>query len=280
MGVKHYIIVELCDMNKYIQAVKNMNLLAEILLLDIKYKKNYELCDDLGFKKSTGPGPARNFAWEHSMKNGFEYHWVMDDNIKNFQRMYKSKRIEVKSPSFWKAQEDFMLRYKNVAMGGPCYSMFAFRDKMETMPPFIKNTRIYSCNFIKNDIPFRWRGRYNEDTILSLDILKAGYCTIQFYAFLQNKMATQAIKGGNTDEFYHKEGILRDGERYADDGTLAKSQMQVDVHPDVSRLVFRFGRIHHYVDYTPFKKTKLIKKKNITIKKDVENYGMELKKRK
>ena len=53
--------------------------------------------------------------------------------------------------------------------------------------------------------------------------------------------------------------------------------MQVDVHPDVSKLTFRFGRIHHHVDYTPFKKIKLIKKKNIKIKKDVNNYGMELK---
>ena len=131
---------------------------------------------------------------------------------------------------------------------------------------FFFNTRIYSCNLIKNDTPFKWRGRYNEDTILSLDMLKAGYCTIQFNAMLQEKTTTQVLRGGNSEEFYDKEG------------TLPKSQMQVDVHPDVSRLTFRFGRIHHHVDYTPFKKIKLIKKKNISIKKEIDNYGMELKK--
>jgi len=160
--------------------------------------------------------------------------------------------------------EDFAERYENVAMAGPNYDFFAKQN--QKLLPFIKNTRIYSCNLIKNDTPFKWRGRYNEDTILSLDMLKAGYCTIQFNAFLQGKVKTQTLRGGNSQEFYDQEG------------TLPKSQMQVDVHPDVSKIIFRFGRIHHYVDYTPFKKIKLIKKKNIKIKNGVDNYGMELKK--
>jgi hypothetical protein len=159
--------------------------------------------------------------------------------------------------------EDFVERYENVSMAGPNYDYFAKQN--QKLPPFIKNTRIYSCNLIKNDTPFKWRGRYNEDTILSLDMLKAGYCTIQFNAFLQGKVPTQVLRGGNSQEFYDQEG------------TLPKSQMQVDVHPDVSELVFKFGRIHHKVDYKPFKKTKLIKKKNININKGVNNYGMELK---
>ena len=44
------------------------------------------------------------------------------------------------------------------------------------------HSRIYSCNLIRTDIPYRWRGRYNEDTILSLDILRGGHCTLLFNA--------------------------------------------------------------------------------------------------
>jgi hypothetical protein len=130
------------------------------------------------------------------------------------------------------------------------------------------NTRIYSCNFIKNDIPYRWRGRYNEDTILSLDILKDGFCTIQFNAFLQNKVRTSTLRGGNSGEFYDKEG------------TLPKSQMLADVYPQYAKVKWRFSRIHHYVDYTPFKKNKLIKKSciNFAELKKVNNYGMKIKK--
>jgi len=43
---------------------------------------------------------------------------------------------------------------------------------------------------IRNDVPYRWRGRYNEDTDLSLRMLKDRWCTIQFNAFLQGKAAT------------------------------------------------------------------------------------------
>lgn len=274
MGVRHHIVVEPQEIDKYKAAVQRFGLLAEIVELDMSYKEKYELCDNLGLSRSTGPGPARNFAWDHSRAAGHEYHWVMDDNIKAFVRLTKDGRIKTTSPAFWRAMEDFVLRYKNVSMAGPNYTMFAFGAA--TIPPFIINTRIYSCNFIRNDVPFRWRGRYNEDTILSLDMLKAGWCTVQFNAFLQQKMGTQVLKGGNTDEFYHAEGKVKRGERYAEKGTLAKSKMQVAVHPDVSKLVWKFGRWHHHVDYTPFKKNKLIRRENVKIKPGIDNYGMKL----
>ena len=55
--------------------------------------------------------------------------------------------------------EDFVLRYKNIAMAGPQYTMFVTDRSANTYPPFTVNTRIYSCNLIRNDVPFRWRGR-------------------------------------------------------------------------------------------------------------------------
>ena len=277
MGVKHYVVVEPQQVSDYEKAVREMKLLTTVLPLDMSYKDKYELCDEFGLTKSTGPGPARNFAWEHSISNGYDWHWVMDDNIASFRRLNNNEKVKCKSPAFWRAMEDFCLRYTNVGMAGPNYFMFA--NARAKQPPFIANTRIYSCNLIRNDIPFRWRGRYNEDTIISLDMLKAKWCTIQFNAFLQEKMPTQAVKGGNTEEFYHKEGSVKKGQKYADTGTIAKSQMQVAVHPDVSKLVWKFNRWHHSVDYTPFKNQKLIKKSNINISNTVNNYGMGLKQR-
>jgi hypothetical protein len=275
LGVKHYIVVEPQQVDDYLRAVNKMNLLATILPLDMTYKEKYELCDEHGLTKSTGPGPARNFAWDHSKSKGYDWHWVMDDNITSFRRLNKNEKVKVSNGSIFKAMEDFVLRYKNIAMAGPNYYMFA--PARVKQPPFIMNTRIYSCNLIRNDLGFRWRGRYNEDTIISLDMLKAGWCTVQFNAFLQQKMPTQTIGGGNTQEFYHAEGKVQAGQKYADTGTLAKSQMQVKVHPDVSKLVWKFNRYHHHVDYTPFKKLKLIRKENIEIAKDPNEYGMALK---
>lgn len=236
-GVHHYLVVEPQEVDVYERAARGS--LATVLQLDMSYKARYELCDNLGLTKSTGPGPARNFIWDHSIANGHAWHWVMDDNIRAFYRLHERKQHVVRSGAFWRAMEDFVLRYENVAMAGPNYTMFA--PSRNNNPPFITNTRIYSCNLIRNDVPFRWRGRYNEDTILSLDQLKAGWCTIQFNAFLQNKLWTQSLGGGNTAEFYAKEG------------TAPKSEMLKAVHPDVTRLVWKFNRHHHHVDYKRFK---------------------------
>lgn len=259
MGLKHNIVVEPQEVEKYENAIKSKKLLTRVIPLDMSYKTKYQLCDLFGLNKSTGSGPARNFIWDHSISEGHKWHWIMDDNIREFWRMTKNKRIRTTNPAFWRIMEDFVLRYTNVAMAGPCYSMFGFGPK----EPFCINTRIYSCNLIRNDVPFRWRGRYNEDTILSLDMLKKGWCTIQFYTFLQGKIGTQTMKGGNTDELYKG-------------GTKEKSEMLVREHPDVSKIVWKYKRWHHFVDYTPFKKTKLLRRKDVKISKQSNNYGMKL----
>ena len=77
-----------------------------------------------------------------------------------------------------------------------------FAKRKFKIPPYYPNTRIYSCMLIKNDIPYRWRGRYNEDTDLSIRVLKDGWCTILFNAFLADKSQTMTMKGGNTEDLY------------------------------------------------------------------------------
>jgi hypothetical protein len=170
--------------------------------------------------------------------------------------------VQVTSGAIFKASEDFVNRYENVAISGFNYDFFV--QSKQQHPPYIMNTRIYSCLLIRNDIPYRWRGRYNEDTDLSLRALKDKFCTIQFNTFLQEKAQTQTIKGGNTQEFYEKEG------------TLPKSKMLEDLHPDVAKVVWKFNRWHHHVDYRPFKKNRLIKKQGLVVPDVVNNYGMKL----
>jgi hypothetical protein len=279
IGVKHFIVVEPQQMKDYEQSICKMKLLATQLELDMSFKEKYELCDSLGLSRSTGSGPARNFAWEHSIKNGFDRHWIMDDNIRSFRRLNANEKVKVNNGAIFKAMEDFVLRYKNVAMAGPNYYMFA--PARAKIPPFVINTRIYSCNLIRNDVSFRWRGRYNEDTILSLDMLKAKWCTILFNAFLQEKMQTQSLPGGNTQELYHAvqtaDDNIKHNSKYALGGTIKKSQMLVDVHPDCSEMKFKFQRWHHHVDYTRFKKQKLIRRDDIEIPLEPNEYGMKLK---
>jgi len=257
MGVNHYIVVEIHEAALYQKYTK-----ATILALPSKYLNNYNTCDELGGSKSKGPGAARNYCIDHSAAAGFKRHWVMDDNLDAFHYLNRNEKYEVECGSTLAAAEDFVDRYDNVPVAG--FNYYSFCKKTDAVPPYVLNTRIYSCLLIQNDFGYRWRGRYNEDTDLSLRVLKDGFCTIQFNAFLCGKVTTQRMKGGNTDEFYSNEG------------TLPKSQMLADLHPDVAKVKWKFNRWHHYVDYKPFKKNRLKKITNTDNLNKVNNYGLKL----
>lgn len=209
-----------------------------------------------------GSIPARNWIWEHSIIDGYSRHWILDDNIKAFFRLNNNLKVPVVTGSTFRACEEFVDRYENVAISGMNYFMFASRKS--AVLAFTPNTRVYSCILIKNDIPYRWRGRYNEDTDLSLRVLKDGWCTILFNTFLCEKQTTMTMKGGNTDELYQG------------DGRLLMAQSLQKQHPDVVKITRKWGRWQHQVNYKPFKNNRLIKKEGIEIPQGVNNYGMVL----
>ena len=255
MGVDHFLVVEAHQLKDY---AKTKVKTAVILTLPESYLDNYDTFDGLGRSKSVGPGAARNFCIDHSKNNGFKRHWVMDDNLDAFHYLNRNEKLEVECASTLAAAEDFTDRFKNVPISG--FNYYSFCKKNDKVPPFKLNTRIYSCLLIDNNSGYRWRGRYNEDTDICLRVLKDGLCTIQFNAFLCGKVTTQRMRGGNTEEFYAKEG------------TLSKSEMLRDMHPDVAKVVWRFNRWHHHVDYKPFEKNKPV----ISIKhKEINNYGLK-----
>ena len=70
------------------------------------------------------------------------------------------------------------------------------------------------------------------------------------------------MKGGNTDTIYKE-------------GTMGKSQMLKDMHPDVTEVTWKFNRWHHQVDYSGFKQ-KLNPIVDISRLPDVNNYGMKV----
>ena len=256
MGVDYFIIVEENEYENYKNVVK-----GKVLILPQKYKDEYDkfwIDND----ERTGPGPARNFAWDDSIKRGYDYHWVMDDNIEAIERYNNNMKIKCKTSTPFYIMEDFVTRYTNVYIAGPNYSHFCPAN--EGRKPLYFNTRIYSTLLIKNDIPYRWRGRYNEDTDLSLRVLKDGFCTVQFNTFLQGKRATQTMKGGNSKEFYDIEG------------TYLKSKMLEDMHPEYAKVIKQYNRFHHKVNYKPFKNNILKFKENYKKKQVINNYGLKL----
>lgn len=210
-----------------------------------------------------GSIPARNFVWEHSKAAGAERHWILDDNILGMWRRWKARKIRCESGVALRASEDFVERYENVAIAGLNYYMFSANKVKQ--PPFVTNVHVYSCLLIKNDLPHRWRGRYNEDTDLCLQVLSDGWCTILFNAFLVWKMTTMTVKGGNTAELYKGDGRLK----------MARSLERM--WPGVVETKRRYQRPQHVVK-NAWKKfdTPLVRKPGLELPAAANEYGMEL----
>lgn len=247
MKVPYHIVIEPQEYDNYARHIDK----SKILILPFS---------NLG----QGSIPARNWVWEHSVSIGAERHWILDDNMDSFYRVNNNMKLLVTTGVIFNAAEDFVDRYENVAIAGFQYNSFVFKDAV--VPPYRLNTRIYSCILIKNDINYRWRGKYNEDTDLSIRVLKDGYVTMLFNAFLVNKETTMRAKGGNTDELYKQTNNRKE---FAES---LKNQ-----HPDVVEVTWKFNRWHHHVNYKPFQKNKLIKKQNLNIENKINNYGMIVK---
>lgn len=210
-----------------------------------------------------GSIPARNWVWEHSVAEGHARHWVLDDNLKYVMRRTANRKVRCDSPNVFRAAEDFVDRFTNVALAGFNYQQFVL-DQVQ-VEAYRLNTRIYSCILVNNAVPHRWRGKYNEDTDLSLQVLKGGWCTVLFNAFLVFKMPTMRMKGGNTDEVYA-----------GGKNRLEYVEALQQQHPDVVQLVQRYGRWHHDVNYKAFRDNVPRLREGVTVPDGPDEYGMRV----
>jgi len=248
MNVPYRIVVEPKEYDEYAKVIDK----SKILVLPDNFS-------ELG----QGGIPVRNWVWEHSISEGHKWHWILDDNIESIERFNNNLKVKCETGTPFYVVEEFVLRYENISQAGMNYALFC--PASEARPPVRFNTRVYSCILIRNDMPYRWRGRYNEDTDLSLRMLKDGWVTVLFNAFLLGKRATMTQGGGNTDTIYN-----------TGDNRMAFARSLVEQHPDCVRVVWKFNRWQHQVNYKPFSKNKLVLKQEVDLKDHVNNYGMIL----
>lgn len=207
--------------------------------------------------------PARNFVWEHAKASGTERHWILDDNIYDIKRRWKGTRLVCSSGPALAAVEDFTDRYENIGISGLAYSMFC-PDGLR-IKPFFLNVHVYSCLLIRNSLTQRWRGRYNEDTDLCLQVLSSGLCTVLVNCFMITKIATMTMKGGNATELYKGDGRLK----------MARSLERM--WPGVVEVKRRFKRPQHVIKFT-WKKfnTPLIPKPGTVKASKANEYGLKM----
>jgi len=232
-------------------------------------------------ERKQGGIPVRNFVWQHSIDRGFDKHWIIDDNIKGFFRWNQNVQKEVKDGVFFRIMEDFSDRYENVGLTSCQYASFVPSiDRGRSA--YIRNTRTYSCILINTKLldvrlEERWRGRYNEDTDLTLRVLSTGdLCTINFNSLLSGKQTTGSMKGGNTDTIYELGKEEKDGKW---SGLQKKFDELKQNWGDIVTFTnnrHKDGRPHHHIAYTKLFTQPLKLKEGIDIKPGVNNYNMTL----
>lgn len=214
---------------------------------------------------------TRNYIWDYAAERGYEWFWTFDDNIRGLFRFNHNLKTPCGDGTVLAVAEDFTLRYDNVAVSGLNYFMFVTR-KSDRIPPYTLNTRVYSNMLIRTDArgrdgrPYRNQLFFNDDTDLCLRVLKDGWCTVLFNAFLIYKETTMAVRGGMTD-YYEKT-----------DRRLEFVEELRRAHPDVVSLTEKWGRWQHQVDYSGFRQ-QLRRRADVVVPRGVNDFGMVLQER-
>ena len=244
MGVDYRIIVEPAEFDAYATIYGRGCLIP----VDEGERRAYDPLDGRGDDLPLGSGPARNTAWAHAESEGAARHWVLDDNIHAWgvyvPRGGGNRKRVVADGSAFAMLERFADRYRNVALSAHQYAYFVGHSDRGRVTPIVWNTRVMSSILVKTSLRPRWQGRYNEDVILSIEALRRGWATVTHYNVFADKQARSpnaggGQAGGNTDTVY------ADGER----SEVAKAMLLKRRYPDMVKLVRRYGRPHHTVDF-------------------------------
>lgn len=190
-----------------------------------------------------GSYPARNYCWAHSIQNGYKSHWLFDDNILGWKKWIGGKRKKIDNIKSALLYVENFHNKSNMNISGFEEPNFVVKPPKR---PFKLNCHVYSAMLIRNDLPYRWRLKYNEDVDLCLQVLHNGGKTASCTYYLANKVeTTKKMKGGNQDELYKGNDPKK---------KLLKAKMLEKVWPQYAKTVIRFNRYHHYVDWKVFQK--------------------------
>jgi len=190
-----------------------------------------------------GSYPARNYCWEHAKAAGHKYHWLFDDNVQRWVKWINGKRAKWTNIGSALVYVEANAFKTNVDISGFEEPNFVVKPPKK---PFKFNCHVYSAMLIKNDLPYRWRLKYNEDVDLCLQVLHNGGSTSSCIYYMADKVSTAAkMKGGNQTELYKGNDPKKN---------LLKAKMIEAVWPQYCKTVIRFNRHHHMIDWKQFKK--------------------------
>jgi len=174
----YFIVVEPQDYEAYSEAHHEKNL----------------LCLD---KNDEGIYYVRNFILQHALNNGYEYVWQVDDDLQFARHSKNSKPIlkPIHPTEAFIEIEQVVEKFSNIGVAGVRDSTYAW-----SQPERISiNKQASGCWLIKTDTGCKFRKDIIEDTDFNMQILVAGYCTLNFNRLVYVNPPTGTVEGGNSN---------------------------------------------------------------------------------
>ena len=201
--------------------------------------KETDTLDNFGFDSMpSGAVPVRNATIDISRSRGERRHWQFDDDYNGFSltnaNLIKKKRLEGEELQWW------MCRIAKFADNCGLPNCGFSLGTIESAPDNAKKlgTRVFNAhNQSSTGLATRWRSRLNDDLMNAIETHRLGQKTEYSFHFLALTMPPSQQEAGGLSDIYR------------DEGTVRKSAYPILLAPNAAKLVIKFGRYHHAVNW-------------------------------
>lgn len=175
-------------------------------------------------KQGMGSTPMRNYILDYFSKD-HERVWMLDDNIKGYKRYYQGTKNLIESAVIFSHIEQYCKQYDNVGIASHNFNPYITEGDCRTC--LVKNGKCYSSMLIPLHNKIRFRYKHQEDNLISMEYINAGYCNLCFNSVCYDKETSGRDKGGNAVNIYKvKEGDT-DGDGYKERFDYLKSVLTI-----------------------------------------------------
>lgn len=170
------------------------------------------VCPENFSKRDMGSTPVRNYILDWGKENNHNRVWMLDDNIKNYQRLYEGDKNIFIGDAIFSTIENYISNKSNIGLVSHNFGPFVKEGDCRSV--IVPNGKCYSSMLISTNEDFRFRYKHQEDNLISIEYINKGLCNLCFNHILYNKETSGKDKGGNHEGIYKIKDKNTDGEGY------------------------------------------------------------------